>query len=218
MSSFYIYGCDVLGDEPKKGFDPTMLVNLAAEAANRGIDYAEQKKAGEQAAADKAKAEGADREKLERAKVADQALASALTTLDLSKQSKDEQKIVAAQAVADVAASAAASAGAGLSYDALAKRTDAVTAAMKKAADESLSSPKDVRKAARLRAWQQVAQRVAAAAPAAQPMGAPSGGFGEWLTRRHAGVPTWGWGLGGLTLSGLATAIVVKLARRRRRP
>lgn len=204
---------EVMGAAPMGGFDSTFLINAAGELAQRGVSTYEQKQA-----ADKAKAQGTAQ--TSRAIAADGAWASAEQMLDLSRQSGDVQKIAAATAMAQSADAAADAAGNGLPADGVAKRVANAQAAMNQAAQASLSNPKDAPAAALMRAWQKVAARAGVSSSGDAGGGGSSGGGAlshmglgsgpSFFTRSYAGVPVWGWGLGGLAVVGGLTFLLMR--------
>lgn len=217
---------EVLGDDAAAksgggggggGFDWSMLIPATAEIAQKGIQtYQAKEQAGKQSAEDKAK--------LDKAIQADAAWANAEAVLDLANSAKDASKIAAAQTLQQSAYAQAMAAGAGLSPASAGKRTAADQQAASDAAQDALSNPKDLAKQAKMRAWQKV---VAVASAAAQPTPADQaaaakysrehgGGGGSFLTKYHAGVPMWGWLVGGTVgVTGLGLLIRSLLKKKR---
>jgi len=208
---------ELVGDAGKPGaFDPSFLINAAAEITERGVQYKQDQDAASKAAKDVAA-------RTQRAITADAAWAGAEATLDLAQQSGNAQQIASAQALAQAAAASALASGVGLPQDAIDKRVAAAQDGAKKAAQDSLSAPSDAAKAAKMRAWQKVAISAASApatpSPASTAM-VPAGGGGHMraagggeniFTKSYGGVPGWGWALGG---AGVLTGLILLLRRR----
>ncbi len=201
---------DLVGDDKKPGaFDASFLINAAAELADRGVSYEQQKSSS-------AKTAGDNDAKLQRAITADAAWAGALATLDIAQQGGDKQKVAAAQALANSAQATSASVGAGLPQELIDKRVQTAQAGANRAASESLAAPSDLAKTAKMSAWQRVA--VAVATPQAMtsalvpnPNAFQYGGARpteNFLTRSYGGVPGWGIGLvGAAALTGIIMII-----------
>lgn len=223
METFELLGEQIVkevdGGEEIGAFDPTFLVNAAAGLAQGGVAAAQAKQAEDKTNKDSAAA-------LSKSMTADASWADAETQLDLAQQSKDQTRIAAAQSLQSSTMMAALQAGQAVTGDAVAKRVQAAQDAQKKAAQDSLSNPKDGAKAARMRAWQKVAAAVVSGAgpvatQQAAAMSAASdkhehegkGGSPSFFTKQVAGLPVWGWGVGLLTL-GTGTFFLVRALRK----
>ncbi len=211
MNAFEVLGRQVVGEFEREvlgdaassaaggGFNWGTLINAAAEAANQGVKYDADQKAQKKASADSAAA-------LARAAAADAAWASAEQQLDLAQQSGDPGRIGPASALQSQAIQAAMAAGATLSADAQAVRAAAVRKAATAAAQAAVSSPKDTAKAALSRAWQKVAAGAsfggAGSDGAISRVPSSYGDYGHesWFVKRHAGLPTYVWIGGGVTI------------------
>jgi len=211
---------EILGDAIAKealGFDYGALISAAAEVSKEGVAAGQKKQADDKAAKDSAAA-------AQKSIAADANWANAEQQLDLAQQSKDAGKIAAAQTLQSNAMSAAVSAATGLSPDAAGKRVAAATAASTKAAQDSLANPKDAGKAAFMRAWQKVASAATSGAAAsgvsstdiAKIKEQNSHGDGNFLTKMHAGIPTWGWMVGGAGVALGVFLLVRSLSGKRR--
>ena len=189
---------EALGEEGG-GFDYGMIVPAVSELVQKGVQtYQTQEKAKKATADDKAR--------LDKAIAADAAWAQAETTLDLAQASpvKDASKIAAAQVVQSGAFGQAVQSGVGLTPESAGKRAAAAQKAARDAASDALASPSDATRQARMRAWQKVAA-VAAAGGGLGPgaLAQRPTESGSFLTRYYAGIPVWGWGVGGvLVLTG----------------
>jgi hypothetical protein len=212
MSEVASHDGAVVGD-----FDPSFIVNAAAGLATGGVKAAQDKSAADKASKDSTAAAA-------KSLNADAAWADAETQLDLANQSKNSTQIAAAQSLQSSTMMAALQAGTGLPADAVTKRVQAAQDAQRKAAQDSLSNPKDTAKAARMRAWQKVAAAVGgggAMMPSAgsAPGGADSHGHHgsddqpSFFTKHVAGLPVWGWGLV-ITVVGAGTALLVHKLRK----
>jgi len=185
------------------GFDVASLFNAAGEIVNKGIDYKQSQDAAAKTKADQGTA-------LAKAIAADAAWANAEQVLDIANQSKDANRIAAAQALQQSDSSEAMNAGTSQDSDSTSKRVEAAQNALNNASQNSVSNPNDKAKAALVRAWQKVVSR-AAVAPSGG--GNPLSHFGgsggtSWFTKVHGGIPTWGWMAGGaVTLTGLILLI-----------
>jgi len=172
------------------GLDAQFGVNAASELLSRGLATYDKQKASEETAA-----------KLDQAKAADVAWAEAEERLNLALQSKppDAARVEAAQVLAQTMSQAAASTGMGLPPDATAKRCAAAQAAVAAAAK---AAGKDPSKLARVKAWQKVAAACSSGTslqPGAGAHHAPSS-QPSFFTKVHAGLPTWGWMVGGAAI------------------
>lgn len=196
----------VLGDgEAKKpAFDPTFLVNAAAELANRGVSYGLEKKAYEDTQRD-------DAASSLKAIAADNTLALSEAAFDRAPSSD------ATRIAKDAAYMASDEAAQNLSAGAQSLRLVAANKALQAAAQAAQKAPKDPAAQARLRAWQKVVARVrgaggggaasASAALAQTPIKIEEPSF---FMAVRAGLPTWGWfGIGGLVLAAGTTAVVM---------
>ncbi len=190
-------------------FDWGSVINTAAEAANKGVQYDAQKKAEQKVASDSNVA-------AQKAITADAAWASAEQQLDLATQSHDMGRIAPAQALASQTMAAAMAAGAGLSADAQGKRVGAAQKAASAAAQAALSAPADAAKGALSRAWQKVTSgAIASGGTGTLDLSKHGGGAGgNWLTSVHGGLPVWGWGIGGVTAVTLLALIIRALRRK----
>lgn len=188
-------------------FDWSSLISAASEAANTGVQYKASQDAS--AAANKTSAIA-----LSKATAADANWANAEQQLDLATQSKDQSRIVPAQALQSQALQAALAAGAGLSAVDQGKRVIAAQGAAQTAATAALNSPGDTAKQSLSRAWQKVlatAINPAAAGAMTGPggKGGKAGGKGgaagaSWFTTVHGGLPGYAWLIGGaVTTTGL---------------
>jgi hypothetical protein len=191
-------------------FDFSTLINAAAEAANKGIEY----KQGQDAANASSAAQD---DKLRKSILADASWADAETTLAIVKQSGDASKIAAAQSLANAMQSAAVSTAAGLDSDHTAKRMEAAQRAMNNASQAALSSSSPAAQA-KMAAWQKVLTSIASApstalatTPDASVLarhGFGGGGSSNFFTQKYGGVPVWGWAAGGaVVLTGLALVL-----------
>ena len=196
------------------GLDAQFGINAAAELLNRGVNTYQAKE-------EEKKNQAAQKVALANALAADVSWANAEVMLEQANLSKDPQKIMAAQSLAGSAASAAMSAGAGLSADSSAARVKAANDMAKQAAERSFADPKNAGLSAAMRAWQKVAT-----AAAQQTSGMPGGdaalarvgaggGFMAAMRKRYLGVPLGGW-LVGVPVAGGLIALVVKALRKRR--
>jgi len=232
MNPYEMIGRQVVGEYAQElvgeaGFDWSTLINAAAEAANKGVQYSEQKKVQQKATASSAQA-------LASSIAADAAWASAEQQLDLATQSDDATRIEPATALASQAAAASISAGSGLSADAQGKRLAAAQKAAKDAAQAALSSPVPAKgttpspaaaaKAAASRAWQKVLASVSAAGAGGGDGGGGGGalslrghkggeGGGSWFTSVHAGLPTYAW-IGGGAVAATALILIIRALRK----
>ena len=203
----------VVGAGP--GLDPQFGINAAAELISRGISTHQAKEEAKQKSA-------ATAAQLERAIAADVAWANAEVMLETASASKDPQKIAAAQSLASSSQSAAAIVGIGLAPEASAQRITKAQDTAKKAAEASYADPKNLGKAAAMRAWQKVASAVVtstAQAPggeqALQLANVGGTSFLDVMRRRYGGVPVWGWAVGGLGLTFGLTLFIRALRKRR---
>lgn len=206
-----------IGADASPGFNWGTLITAAAEAANSGVTYAEQKKASEQSGRNSAAAAA-------KAIIADAAWASAEQQFDLATRSGDQGRIAPAQALQVHAAQAAQAAGSGLDVAGQIKRADAAQKALHDAASDALASPNDQAKAALSRAWQKVVAGTPSVAAGGGGGGAlvhnkyGSTGGDSWFTRRYAGVPNYAWLIGGgVALTGLILLVRALLKRGGRR-
>lgn len=195
----------ILGDAAAGGFDLSSLVSAAAELSQKGVATYEANQASDKTKKDQTAA-------LAKASTADAAWASAEQMLDLANQSHDPTRVAAASALQQSAQSQALAAGATLTADSVAKRVAATHDAAAKAAQDSLSNPSDASKAALMRGWQKVAGSAGASGSASSALALAHGGKGSsgpsFFTKVHAGIPTWGWMVGGaVTVTGLALLI-----------
>lgn len=194
------------GDHEVLGaFDWTQLVNAGAEAVNKGIQYKQEQDTSNAA---KAAATAAAAKSI----AADANWAAAEQQLELAAH--DPSQTVAATALQQAAMSAAMSAGAALTPDAQSKRAAAAQDASNKAAQASLAAPHDAMKAALMHGWQKVLAGVAAGGGGSGGGTSlmkhdKSSGGGSWLTAKHAGLPGWGWLIGG-AVGGTALVLILK--------
>jgi len=205
---------EILGADAAKGpsFDFGSLFSAAAEAATKGVDYAQA-----QSAANAANA--AQDDKLKKAIAADSAWADAETTLDVTKQGGDASKIAAASSLASAMQAAAISTAAGLDADRAGKRLEAAQKMANTASQNALNNSSNAAAQSKMRAWQKVLAGVASAssAPSTALTTSPdsallakhgfSGGKGDgnFFTQKFGGVPMWGWMAGGaVVLTGVA--------------
>lgn len=200
-------------------FDPTFLINAAAELAQGGANAYQSSQNAD--AARKAAATAS-----QHAIASDIAWANAEQMLDIANQSKDPTKIAPAQALATSMQAASMAAGAGLSADAVAARVQAAQTAATNAASASVAAPSDIAKASMVRAWQKVASQVisgstsgAALTPAQAAANAAAisklGGHGgsSFLTKMYGGVPLYGLVLGGMGIL-VGGVLLVKALRK----
>jgi hypothetical protein len=198
-----------LGDlDPNTLMDATTLVNAASEIAKGGVAKYTSAKAAEAAKA-------ADIKNTKAGVAADQALADALTKLYTAQgKSQSEAVLSGFRTIVSVKRSAA------LAIPATADRTNACAAAVQKAADTLSNNPSDIEHASALRAWQEVCSGVGGvSAPAPTSGDAPvlksEESSPSFLTKKHWGVPTWGWGVGGTAVvTGLALTVRAILRRK----
>lgn len=225
-----------IGDEIGVDFNWGTLVSAAAEGANQGIAYDKAKKA-------EAAASAASDQAATRAIAADANWASSEQQLDLAQQAlaqamQDSAKakdpvatssaqaaiaaangrVAPAQALVSQAQGAAMSAGTGLPPDAQTKRVAAAAKAADSAAKAAVGDPTNGAKGALSRAWQKVMSAAnAVSTPAAvsegQALARRDGGGVSWLTAVHAGVPTYGWIIGG-TAVGTALILIIRALRK----
>lgn len=191
------------------GLDSGFLVSAASELAARGVNTYQEKQA-----ADKVKADA------QKAISADNVWASAEANADIASQGKDAQKITTTRALADAAARDADVAASGLTPDGVTMRCAAANASAKLAAENSSAATKDVAKAALMRAWQKIAAKCSSSASGSGALsafgGGGAGGGSSFLTKMHAGIPTYGWILGGgVVLTG--GILLIKSLRKKRR-
>lgn len=199
----------VVGAAMADGFDFSSAIQAAAELSQKGVQAYQASQASDQAKKDQAGA-------LARATTADASWASAEQMLDLARTSHDPARIAAAQALQASAQQGALAAGAGLISDTVAKRVAAAQDAAKKAAQDSLNNPNDAAKAALMRAWQKVAAS-AGIVPSGSSGGLTlsdahggrgGGGGPSFFTKHYAGIPGWGWLVGGaVTVTGIGLLI-----------
>jgi hypothetical protein len=219
MMEFDVIGrqalAELLGDSAPAGgssggLDATFLSNAAAELLNRGVQTEQNKKTAQASSKN-------DADTLSKAQSADGNWAAALVALDQAQQGKDAQAISAATVLSQSAQSQVLTVGTGLSDAGKKKRLQSAQDNAQRAASDSLNSPSDKVKMAKMKAWQQVASTVAALAGGAAALpgmpGADSaidkhggGHGGSFLTRNYAGVPAWGWGVGG---AGILTGLIM---------
>lgn len=182
---------------PVVGAGPTLDagfgINTAAELLNRGVNtYQAQEDAKKSAAAQAAG--------LAKAISADVSWANAEVMFTQAQQSKDSQKIAAAQSIAGSAQAAAMSAGAGLNADSQAKRQQAANDMARQAAEKSFAQPGNAGLAAAMNAWQKVAAAISSGMGSGGGMvpyrGGGGGGFMEAMGKRYGGIPLGGWLIG----------------------
>lgn len=186
---------EVLGEQiaQEMGYTEVVGAGFDLSFAGQAISELVQRGAGE---LQKREDQAATAKKVKRAVEADAALAKA--EAEVESAGKDEARLAAARAVADIAAAEADAAAVDLDDGGRKKRAEVARVALKKAADDALRDPAA---AARLRAWQKVVAR--AGSPAVTPGAGTAlvpytgGGVSGFLRRVHWGVPVWGWGLGG---------------------
>ena len=208
---------EMMGADPAKpGFDAAFGINAAAELLSRGVNtYQNQEDAKKNKAANEAA--------LARALQADVGWANAEVMLAQANQSKDPQKIAAAQAICQNAQSASMVAGSGLSPESMAKRLDTANDMAKQAAEKSFATPSNPGFAAAMQAWQKVASAVSmltAQAPGgsmALELAKQRGGssFLDAMKKKYAGVPLGGW-LIGVPVAGGLIALIVRALRRKK--
>jgi hypothetical protein len=176
----------VFGDNPSTASFVTSALSELAQKGAQAYDQSQAQKAQKaQSAVD-----------IQKGIAADAALAHAYFELAIASSLKDTTKLAAAQALVDVAEPDARSAP--ISD----QRTQACSAALKKAAADANKSGADpTTTMAMVNAWKKVCALNAAPLPGGLP--AISHEEGSFLTRKHAGIPTWGWGVGGLGVVGL---------------
>jgi hypothetical protein len=198
------------------GLTPQFGINAAAELLNRGVATYEQKEAEKKSAA-------AQQVALANALSADISWANAEVMLDQANQTKDPQKIMAAQALDSQAAGAAMTAGAALNADSSAKRVKQAQDMAKQAAEKSLADSKNAGLASAMRAWQKVAsaaiqqtsQMPGGDMALARTRGAGGGSFMDAMRSKFLGIPVGGW-LIGVPALGIGGTLLFKALRRRK--
>lgn len=200
------------------GFDWSNVIDAAAEGANQAVQYKASQDAQSASAATSATSTAG-------AIAADANWANAEQQLDLAQQSKDAGRIQPAQALQSQAQMQAMAASSSLSADGQTKRAVAAQKAAGDAAQAALNSPKDAGKQAMSRAWQKVLMGSGTSAGAGASALAKHGGKGgmpgmsggNWFTASHAGIPGWGWVVGGtVTATGVVLLIRALVGRRGR--
>lgn len=195
------------------GLDAKFAAGALSELFSRGAQTYEQKQAEAKSRTDSAAA-------LKTATDAVNSYVNAEANYALIEQSKDTSRITAAGLLRDSARQRLTTAAARVSPDDQAKMLKVAQDASDKAAQESLASPKDAAKAAKMAAWQKVIDLLQSGPPDVGKKGggggsrdSGGGSFVEFLKKRRAGAPTWAWGLGGIAVVGT----VIYIARRRRK-
>ena len=205
----------------EQAFDPKFLVNAGAELANRGITYAQDKKAAEATAADveirAAAVIALDVAATEACANATVAALLAAGETDPAKKADSERAVSALRAVAESASASQDAAAAGLPAAAQAKRIEAAKRAADAAAKAWAADPKNRAKEAKATCAR--ATLIKATGGSGSTALVPTGGGGptflDFLKQKRAGVPVWGWGA--ITLAGIgALATLGKLLARRR--
>jgi hypothetical protein len=212
---------ELMGEAPIVGAGPQLDaqagISAAAELISRGVNTYQAKE-------DAKKSAAAQQVATANALSADISWANAEVMLETANNSKDPQKIMAAQSLASTAAAGAMSAGMSLSTEAAAKRISAANEMAKQAAEKSYANPKNVGLAAAMRAWQKVS--AAAMQQTSQLPGGSNalelarlsgggGGFLDAMKKKYAGIPLGGW-LIGVPVTGGLIALIVKALRRRK--
>ncbi len=194
---------EVLGAQ---GFDTSFLLNAAGELAQRGVGEYQNRQAAQAAAA-----------QADKVVALDALWADAETMVDLIAATKpvDQNRLRLAQYAAQSAKTSAQGAASSLQSDGVSKRTAAAQSAAAAAAKAALDAPSDPAKQARATAWQRVAASIAGGlAPSVKPLAISSRGQ-NFLQREYAGVPVWGWAVGG-TVATVGVVMLFKALRKRR--
>lgn len=189
---------DILGESVVRdmsvGFDwgsfGTGLANAAAGTVSTAV---QQKKESDAKAKDKSDQEAA----LLKSLTADAQWANAEANLELA--SIDHTSQAAAQVMRDKAKSDADAAAAALSSDGRDKRCKKAADNLQDMASAAHAAPKDVAKQAKFHAWQKVAAVCGPPSSSGDDnVKIEKHGGESFLTKKHAGLPTWGWGLIGV--------------------
>ncbi len=237
---------EIGADPAPSSFDPSFLVNMAAELTNRGVSAYQSSEAQKNTAAEVA-SKAASAIALDNAatqadyiamlSAAQAASAQSTALVDSSKSDAAAAAVASAEMdrmAADQAIAEAVAAGAGMPAESTTKRLkaaqDAVTTATKAAQAANSAATKastDLTKrsaaqaaAFKVKAAQATVSRIASGAvkPGSNVamVSATSHSGSSFLTKVHAGIPTWGWMAGGtLTLTGLGLLIRSLLKRKR---
>lgn len=194
---YAVLGAQVVGE--MIGFDWQGLLSNLAQTGEGIHKSVEADKA-------KAKAERDARNALSKSIELDAVWASAETNLELASGPAKP----ATQISRDAAASDALRAGSLLDPDGLSQRCEAAKKALKEAAEAASLSPNDKIKQARMRAWQKVSSQCNIQAVSDGKGGTKlerRGSFADFFTQKHAGIPTWGWGL--ITVGALTALVLI---------
>ncbi len=192
---------EIVGVDSSSDNSVTSIISEAGKLAQKSAAVIEQQRSMES--------------QLSKAITADVTWAVDEATLTLAVQSGDQNRVAAAHALTQSAASEAMAAGASLPPDAVQKRVAAAREAARQAAVDALVSPRDAGKQANMRAWQKVLNTVSTGSAMVPFTPPPSTSF---LSKVVAGVPVWGWGLGFVGVVGGTVLIIraFKTPKRRR--